>query len=537
MQQTAFNEAEAALLKNHALHVAAHLVDGEPCPACGSLDHPTPARGSFEGGSLAEIYQSEKAALESARKQSEEARTNAAAARDTLGRREKEFQDLPVPARTAKALADEFAAIKTALESLGPEIDIKALDAKRAGLEAAAANALATWQDDQTAALNSDKAAALARQSLEDALLSVPLELRNTRVLAKRQDALERKIADYTVALEKARADERETNDALIRARTGAVNAAHNKTLAEDQFKTAHSCFVQRLSDAALTEAEYHQSKADIPRVAELEARITDYRERLIRADERLRKAALAIENADRPDIKALKDAKDAAESVLSTLNDLAAGTNARLQHLEKLAIELSEEVARLDRLEQETGPLRELADAFTGRNDMKMELETFAIATMFDHVLEAANLRLRSHDPRPLHARPGNRRPGQRPARPRALHRRCQHRASAPGINPLRRRDIHRGTGARPWSLRRRREHPRQHPSRHHLHRRGLRKPRRGRAMPAPSSRSSKPCRITLGRNRAVGLISHVPLVQQAIPNGFWITKTASGSQIEMRA
>jgi exonuclease SbcC len=38
------------------------------------------------------------------------------------------------------------------------------------------------------------------------------------------------------------------------------------------------------------------------------------------------------------------------------------------------------------------------------------------------------------------------------------------------------------------------------------------------------------------VGQNRAVGLISHVPLVQQAIPNGFWITKTTGGSHIEMR-
>jgi hypothetical protein len=33
------------------------------------------------------------------------------------------------------------------------------------------------------------------------------------------------------------------------------------------------------------------------------------------------------------------------------------------------------------------------------------------------------------------------------------------------------------------------------------------------------------------------VGLVSLVPLVQQAIPNGFWITKTAGGSHIEMRS
>ena len=35
---------------------------------------------------------------------------------------------------------------------------------------------------------------------------------------------------------------------------------------------------------------------------------------------------------------------------------------------------------------------------------------------------------------------------------------------------------------------------------------------------------------------NRAVGLISHVPLVQEAIPNGFYVRKGMGGSTVECR-
>ncbi|MCW1385057.1 hypothetical protein OLX02_19760 [Novosphingobium sp. KCTC 2891] len=38
------------------------------------------------------------------------------------------------------------------------------------------------------------------------------------------------------------------------------------------------------------------------------------------------------------------------------------------------------------------------------------------------------------------------------------------------------------------------------------------------------------------VGERRAVGLISHVPLVQQAVPNGFTVRKGVNGSQIEVR-
>lgn len=535
VHQAAFIEAETALLQNHAFHVAAHLVDGEPCPACGSRDHPAPAHASAQAGSVATTYQREKTALESARKRSEDARTQAAAARETLTRRQTEFGELPVPARGAMALADELAGIRTALEVLGPDVDLDALDARRVEFEEAVATTLATCQSEAAMAQESDKVAALARQSLDDALQSVPDDLRHSPRLVERREALTRKVAEFAAALEGARKHERDTNEALIIARTAATHAAATKTNAEAQLGSAQSSFARRLAEAGLSEAQYRGGKADIPLVPELEAQIAAHREQMIRADERLRKAAAAIEHTDRPDLKALKDTKDAAEAALAAANDLVAGTKARVRHLEKFATELSAEIARFDRLEQETGPLRELADAFNGRNDMKMELETFAIATMFDHVLEAANLRLgpmtrgRYMLVRETEGR-GNARRGlglsiddantgrQRPASTlsggetfiAAL-------ALALGLSDVVestrgniRLDtifIDEGFGS----------------------------------LDAESDAGTleqvlETLQDHVGRNRAVGLISHVPLVQQAIPNGFWITKSATGSQIEMR-
>lgn len=38
------------------------------------------------------------------------------------------------------------------------------------------------------------------------------------------------------------------------------------------------------------------------------------------------------------------------------------------------------------------------------------------------------------------------------------------------------------------------------------------------------------------VSQRRAVGLISHVPLVQETIPNGFYVRKEVQGSRIEAR-
>ena len=49
----------------------------------------------------------------------------------------------------------------------------------------------------------------------------------------------------------------------------------------------------------------------------------------------------------------------------------------------------------RLDEAETASGHLRELAALTNGQNPHKLTLEAYAIGAMFDHVLESANLRL----------------------------------------------------------------------------------------------------------------------------------------------
>lgn len=533
--QAAFDAAEAALLQNHALHVAAHLAPGEPCPACGSRDHPAPAHGDAQASGVADSYQRARDALESARKRALEARTRAGAAHETFERQRAEVQTLPVPPRAAQMLATELAGLRDALAALGPEVDLAALDAKKAELETAVAAALATSEADEARAQASDMAAALARQSLDAALHAVPVELRDRQKLSNRQQALARKIDAWVAALDGARADERRASDALIEAGSTAAHAAEARTRAEAQRTSAQESFTAQLVEAGLSDFDYRAGKADIPQVASFEARIAEHRDRQIRADERLTKAALAIATVDRPDIVALKDAKEAAEAALSTASDRAASTQARVQHLERLAAELATELARLDRLEQETGPLRELADAFTGRNDLKMELETFAIATMFDHVLDAANLRL-----------------GPMSKGRYRLVRETEGRGNARRGLGLMIDDAHTGR-PRPASTLSGGEtfiaalalalglSDVVESTRGNIRLDTIFIDEGFGSLDADGDDGTLEQVLEalldhVGQHRAVGLISHVPLVQQRIPNGFWITKTTAGSSVELR-
>ncbi len=533
--QTAFNEAEAALIQDHVLHIAAHLVEGEPCPACGSCVHPSPARGDISAQSLSEAYQRAKATFDSASKLAHDARTKLAVAKNKFTSRREELNALPVPERTAKAIENQLAELRMEQEVLGPEIDIDELERNLSKLATGVANAETTHLTDQTVATDSDKDAALALQALDGALQAIPEGLRDRTVLSSRLDDLSRKISGYESTLQKAQETESRMRETLASAKTARDNAVQNHTLAHEQYIAAKTTFSTRLAAAGLSESDYTQAKADIPLFSEMDDKISDYRRRYILAEEHLKKASAAIQNVDRPDIKALLEAMNEADQAYQTANDGVAEANAKLQHLTKLATELSAELARLDRLEKETTPLRELADAFSGRNEAKMDLETFAIATMFDQVLEAANLRFR------------------RMSRDRyALVRESEGRGNARRGLGLCVEDAYTGRQRSTSTL-----------SGGETFMAALALAL-GLSDIVESTTGSirldaifidegfgsldsdgdagtleqvlETLQNVVGQKRAVGVISHVPIVQQMIPNGFWITKTASGSRIETR-
>ena len=282
---------------------------------------------------------------------------------------------------------------------------------------------------------------------------------------------------------------------------------------------------------------QYEQFAAHIPEIDDLTATIEAFESALREARGAAKLAAEAIAGIERPDLASAEGSRDAARLAANEAVDLAATMRANLEKLETLRDELAEELARLRRLEEETGPLRALADAFSGQNEMNTTLESYAIGAMFDQVLEAANLRLepmtsgRYRLERDVESAGGRSKRGLdirvhdiETGRPRDLTTlsggetfiaalslalglsdivEASHGAIRldtifidEGFGSL---DTENDTGT--------------------------------------LDRVLQVLQDIVGASRAVGLISHVPLVQQAVPAGFTILKGIGGSTIESRA
>ncbi|MDH7639973.1 AAA family ATPase [Sphingomonas oryzagri] len=530
-------DAERAFIGAQAQVLAdMHLVDGEPCPVCGSAEHPSPARGEGDPRRLETEMRSAREASDAAVRRESLAEAAVKAAGDALADRQADLALLPQPRIGLKEADAEVARLKSEIATLGTATDVADLETQSA--EAKRLLGIATT--DLAAALDGLQRAktdeAVSARSYADAIESVPVPLRaegavdeEARKIAGAVTKLREKLAEAEDGLRKAATD-RDTAAAKV---AGAVDAVAK---AEVEATKAVTAFGSRLTELELDPDQYAVGREAIPHIAAHEARIGAFRKDFALSDAQAAAARASVGGLERPDTVATAGARDVARGEAATARGVAADAEAARKVLEDLRGSLRDQLERLAKLEEESGPLRALAEAFVGDNVMRTPLETFAIGAMFDHVLDAANLRL---DPmtagryrlvRDVESVGGRTK--------RGLDIRVH------DIQTGRAREISTLSGGETFiaalSLA--------------LGLSDIVEMSHGRirldtifidegfgSLDTENDGGTldlvlQVLQEIVGKSRAVGLISHVPLVQQAVPNGFSIVKTVDGSRVERR-
>lgn len=513
-----------------------HLVDGEPCPVCGSAEHPSPALGEGDPRLLETQMQSAREASDAAVRTENLAGAAVEAAEAALSERQAEISRLAESRLGIDEADAEVLRLTNEIEALGaiePVADLETSSADARRLLGIATTDLATARDALQTARTDE---AVSARSLADAIDSVPLPFRadgavdeEARTISQTVSKLREKLAEAEEFLRTAATD-RDTASAKV---AGAADAVAK---AQAEVTKAANAFDLRLMELELDPAQYAAGREAIPDIAAHDERIETFRKELARCDVQATAAKAAVEGLGRPDTVATSAARDDARSEAAIARGLAADAESERKVLEGLRESLRDQLARLEKLEEESGPLRALAEAFVGDNAMRTPLETFAIGAMFDHVLDAANLRLspmtagRYRLVRDLESVGGRTK--------RGLDIRVH------DIQTGRTREISTLSGGETFiaalSLA--------------LGLSDIVEMNHGRIRldtifidegfgSLDIENDGGTLELVLhvlqeivGKNRAVGLISHVPLVQQAVPNGFSIVKTMDGSRVERR-
>lgn len=388
-------DAEARLSRTQAIILAEKLTDGAPCPVCGSHDHPAPVHGTPEQSGLTEAFRNAQVQARTASEARVRAESELGNCQTRLDELKGALEEQERPVRTSAELEAEIARLEGEIAALGEAVDLDAMAEHLAELKPTITEAEAAEATARTAAGKAEAALAGARAKLDTVIEALPEGLRTPEAVVARREALQREQRQLSNALEVATQQDRGASEALTRAQEQ-LEAANRAYDAQNQrVKKVQDDFGARLAEVGLDKAGYDACKAHFPTLDADRKKVTDHRDGLIAARTTLQDATAACANRERTDLAPLQLALADATQTLNAANTELATARTDVTSLTKFKESLAAALAETERLETETGPLRGLAELANGKNDFKMTLETFAIGAMFDQVLEAANMRL----------------------------------------------------------------------------------------------------------------------------------------------
>ena len=360
-----------AWLEATAGSIVAELVDGEPCPVCGSPEHPAPA--DPEAGSVS-------------RAQVEQVDAERARADEHLTERVREHSDLEREHRTAleasgmRPLAELDGALAGAAEHLQSlaraSRPLSELTEQLAGFAEETAAMRDALETDRTALAEDRARLEAAQNALEQDRARCADACGEHATVAARHHAL-LGIAD---AAESARSH-------LAAVRT----AAREATSASDDLGKA-------LAAAGFTTASQAEQAilpaAELTALAEAVDRIRADRERVRHAlteDPRIR----TLTGEETADVAGARRLQEAAEKTRETALAAHATASEAHRHLEEALEAVDRAAVRLADILAGSRALTQVAALVTGRNDASTPLATWVLLDRFAEVLVFANDRL----------------------------------------------------------------------------------------------------------------------------------------------
>lgn len=403
LAETNAKKTELSWHAGQAALLAKELHENEPCPVCGSEEHPAPASidGNIELVNKEDVDQA-RAVEAAARKLMDSSNKALDQAINALAQTNKECQRLQ---GTLEQLADQTLA---ALDetTLHAREDVAALLNKQAShkklqerIEAIKADLLSlkTSLDNLEKQAGEDNEQSVKARAAVDLLLtSVPEELREADALSQQLGALKIRIAQLTQALEsaeKAQATARSESD-----KASTHHAAMDKQAKEQAAKTKKAAFNwdKGLNKSVFaSDGDFQSALLDEDKQKSLKADIETYRSQRDVLKGVIKQIQSDVADTLKPDLEAIEEKLLEKSEVYKQADEAWRKIEERNNQLKAVKKKLEQAHKKNEALEAEYQVIGTLSEVANGQTGNKISLQRFVLSVLLDDVLIQASQRL----------------------------------------------------------------------------------------------------------------------------------------------